>query len=66
MACFLLRTPEGQERWMADNEPYRRLPGEYIVEGVVDWNCGPQPGPQPMVVFKKCSNCGELGIYEST
>jgi|SoiMethySBSTD1v2_1073268.scaffolds.fasta_scaffold14539_7 hypothetical protein len=66
MACFLLRTPEGAERWMAEHEAYRLQPGEFIVEGMIDWNCGPNPGPQPMVVFRKCSNCGELGIYEST
>lgn len=41
MACFLLKSQWG-ERWMAENQPYQRLEGEYIVEGVVRWDCGPQ------------------------
>lgn len=66
MACFLLRDPEGNERWQAEGEVYRRKPGEFIVEGIVDWNCGPNPISVPYIEFRKCSNCGEKGVYEST
>lgn len=69
MACFLLRGPNG-ERWMAEQEPYRKLPGEEIVPGVIDWRCGPNQlvGQSSWAdyPFRKCSNCGQPGIYEST
>jgi hypothetical protein len=41
MACFLLKSEWG-ERWMEENKPYQRLPGEYIVDGAIRWDCGPQ------------------------
>jgi hypothetical protein len=48
-------------------EPYTKDPDEYIVEGMIDWQCGPlQVSNPPYVEYKKCSNCGELGVYEST
>lgn len=51
MACFLLKSKWG-ERWMADNEPYQRLEGEYIVEGAVRWECGPTEGNNDEVFAK--------------
>lgn len=70
MACFLLRGPDG-ERWMPEQQTYRMLPGEQIVPGQIMWDCGPQTvsGQQEYWAtypFRKCSSCGELGIYEST
>jgi hypothetical protein len=70
MACFLLRGPTG-ERWMPEQEPYRLLPDEAIVPGMIRWDCGPnqcadQQAEWATYPFRKCSNCGELGVYEST
>ena len=41
MGCFTLRGPNG-DRLIAENQNYRLGPGEYIVPGLIDWNCGPQ------------------------
>jgi hypothetical protein len=63
MACFLLRGPDG-ERWIEELEPYRLGAYEHIVPGVIRWDCGPNPTPPQ--TYRKCSSCGELGVYEST
>ena len=66
MACFLLRGPCG-DRWVPEMEPYTKDPDEYIVEGMIDWQCGPlQVSNPPYIEYRKCSSCGELGVYEST
>ena len=64
MACFLLRSPAG-ERWMEEQVNYTLLPGEAIVAGAINWNCGRNATPNTQH-YRKCSGCGELGIYEST
>ena len=44
MACFKITGPNGS-RLQPEGEPYRLAPGEAIVEGFVDWACGPRiPG----------------------
>jgi hypothetical protein len=62
MACIILKGPLGQ-RLIPENTTYRKLDDEEIVG--VEWLCGPQPSSPP-IDFRRCSSCGELGIYEST
>ena len=59
MACVILSSG----RSIPENTPYTTQAGEVIVG--VDWTCGTITGSSVMH-FRKCSNCGELGIYEST
>lgn len=68
MACFLLRGPEG-ERWIEEQQTYRLLPGEAIVPGAIKWACGPNQEDIIQIdwstyKFRKCSGCGEMGVYE--
>lgn len=44
MACFTLRGPNG-DRKIPEGETYRMEPGEAIIEGLIDWSCGPQGSP---------------------
>jgi len=63
MACIILKGPDG-ERVIVENTPYRKTPDEEIIG--INWDCGPQPQMMVPQRYRKCSNCGELGIYEST
>jgi hypothetical protein len=65
MACIILKGPTGQ-RLIPENTPYRLLDDEALVG--IEWACGPQlPGDAGIpTMFRKCSSCGELGVYEST
>lgn len=69
MPCIVLRKPTGEERRIDQNVAYFKEDDEEI--SGVDWECG-KPFDVPVVVpalkqvFRKCSNCGEMGIYEST
>lgn len=66
MACFLLRGPDG-ERWVEEQSAYRLFPGESIVPGAIKWECGPNQEPEvdwSKYKWRKCSNCGQLGVYQ--
>ena len=49
MACFKINGPRGS-RLQPEQENYSLAPGEYIVEGYVDWSCGKQIPGDPAYV----------------
>lgn len=46
MACFKITGPNG-DRLQPEGTPYRLAPGEKLVEGYVNWACGPRIAGDP-------------------
>jgi hypothetical protein len=63
MPCIILKSPQG-ERLVEQGKPYKRLPGEE--RAGIDWQCGAPVAGARQIVFRKCSSCGEKGVYEYT
>lgn len=66
MACIEIKGPDDQCKMIPENSPY---PAGWSFTGKIEWACGPNQGgfrASTPITFRKCSNCGEMGVYEST
>lgn len=69
MACLVVESERGKR--LVPEGPDGNVTGVQSDEKIigVDWDCQGQFNPtvfNPSINFRTCSNCGQLGVYEST